>query len=227
MIRLENVPTIPVPFNEDGPLRTELYPYGGDYEKQLVENTVLSKPLQLPGTVLRLPMVYGEGDSSNRLYKYVKRMLDNRNAVILDDLYANWRGTRGHVENVAHAIALAATNEVAKNRIYNVGEEVSLSEKEWVQLIAKVMKWDGKVHSIPRSDLPEQLIYSLLDLRQDWVVDTSRIRNELNYSELVSIEEAVSRTVDWEENNPPKELHPKDFPRFDYESEDLVLTKIV
>jgi nucleoside-diphosphate-sugar epimerase len=131
------------------------------------------------------------------------------------------------VENVAHAIALAATDEAAKNRIYNVGEETALSEKEWVQLIAKVMKWDGKVYSVPRSDLPDHLVYSLLDLRQDWVVDTSRIRKELGYNERVSMEDAIFRTVGWEEHNPPKELHPKDFPRFDYESEDLALAKIV
>jgi nucleoside-diphosphate-sugar epimerase len=227
LIRLENVPTIPVPFNEDGPLRKTLHPYGGDYEKQLVERVILSKPLELPGTVLRLPMVYGEGDPSHRLYKYVKRALDKRDSVLLDDQYANWRGSRGHVENVSHAITLAATEEVAQNCIYNVGEEPALSEKEWIQMIAKVMKWDAKVHSVPKSDLPERLVYSLLDLRQDWVVDTSRIRKELGYNERVTKEDAISRTVIWEEKNPPKELHPKDFPRFDYELEDLVLAKIV
>src|SRR5947209_13722881 len=59
------------PLAEDAPLRDNLYPYRAhapgpgdrmfDYEKILVERAVLSDP-GLPGTVLRLPMVYGPGD---------------------------------------------------------------------------------------------------------------------------------------------------------------------
>ncbi|GFN30732.1 NAD-dependent epimerase/dehydratase family protein [Paenibacillus xylaniclasticus] len=225
LIRLEDAPTIQVPIHEDAPMRTKLYPYGGDYEKLLVEKTIMSNPNHLPGTVLRLPMVYGEEDPSHRLYKYVQRMLDNRRGIILDDQFANWRSSRGYVENVAHAIALVATNERANNRIYNVGDD-GFTEQEWVQQIAKAMDWTGKVYSIPRKDLPEPLIYSSLDMRQDWVIDTSRIRHELNYTERVSVQDAIKRTVIWEANHPPKELHPKDFPRFDYELEDCWLASL-
>lgn len=46
------------------------------------------------------------------------------------------------------------------------------------------------------------------------------------YIERVSIKDAIMITVMWEQKNPPKELHPKDFPKFDYESEDLVLLSL-
>ena len=38
----------------------------------------------LPGTVLRLPMVYGPGDGQHRLFEYLKRMDDRRPFILLD-----------------------------------------------------------------------------------------------------------------------------------------------
>src|SRR5689334_21009784 len=63
------------PITEDSPLRENLYPYRretprdaddpqklhDDYDKILIERVVMSDP-ELPGTVLRLPMVYGPRD---------------------------------------------------------------------------------------------------------------------------------------------------------------------
>ena len=61
-------PLEPTPLNEDAPLRERLFPYRESapstedlnywYDKILVERAVLSRS-ELPGTVLRLPKVYG------------------------------------------------------------------------------------------------------------------------------------------------------------------------
>src|SRR5262249_53840093 len=93
---------------EDAPLRENLYPYraqasgrGGmayDYDKIRVGRAVLGDA-QLPGTVLRLPMVYGPGDRQHRLFPYLKRMDDGRPAILLEMNQARWRWTRGYVEN--------------------------------------------------------------------------------------------------------------------------------
>ena len=65
---------------------------------------------ELPGTVLRLPMVYGPGDPLRRFYPVVKRVLDGRRVMLVSDAsLAHWRATKGYVEDVARAIALAAT----------------------------------------------------------------------------------------------------------------------
>src|SRR6266704_805124 len=128
-------PVDAVPITEDSPLRENLYPYRSeiprrqddprrwedDYDKILVERVVMSNP-DLPGTVLRLPMVYGPGDYQHRLFRYLKRMDDKRPVILLDEAEAQWRWTHGYVENVADAIALAVTDERAAGRIYNVGE---------------------------------------------------------------------------------------------------------
>ncbi|MFM9735660.1 NAD-dependent epimerase/dehydratase family protein, partial [Streptomyces niveiscabiei] len=89
-----------------------------------------------PGTVLRLPMVYGPGDRQHRLWSYLKRMDDRRPAILMGATQARWRTTRGYVENVAAAIALAVTDDRAAGRIYNVAELDAPEEAEWAQQIA-------------------------------------------------------------------------------------------
>jgi nucleoside-diphosphate-sugar epimerase len=120
----------PSPITENSPLRTKLYPHRGetpraeddaqswldDYDKIPAERVVLNHPV-LSGTILRLPAVYGPHDPQHRMFPYLKRMLDGREAILLDEREARWRWTHGYVENVAHAIILAITDSRASGRI--------------------------------------------------------------------------------------------------------------
>jgi len=139
-------PPDPVPLTEDAPLRASLYPDAADvpdardHDNILVERAVRGMPA-LPGTVLRLPAVYGPHDYQHRLVPYLKRMDDHRPAIVLDAQIARWRWTRGYVDNVAVAIALAVTDERASGRVYNVGEEHALTEAEWCA--PSGMRWGG------------------------------------------------------------------------------------
>ena len=65
---------------------------------------------------------------------------------------------------------------------------------------------------------------SLADFRaeQDLTVDTSRIRNELGYKEIVSSHDAIKTTIEWELENPPANIDPEDY---DYETEDEILER--
>jgi nucleoside-diphosphate-sugar epimerase len=217
-------PVEPVPLTEDAALRQALYPYRGkseeayDYEKILVEQAVMNNA-SLPGTILRLPFVYGPRDYQHRLYEYVKWMTDNRPAIVLDDGWASWRGTWGYVENVAAAIALAVTDNRAAGRIYNVGEASAVSMAERVCHIGRVMGWNGDVVAVPRSRLPAHLVKDA-NTNQHLVVDITRIREELGYVELVPPDEAFRRTAEWERTHPPQEIDPQSF---DYAAEDAVL----
>jgi len=112
---------------------------------------------ELPGTVLRLPMAYGPGDPLHRFYPVVKRIADRRRHIIFPETLAVWRSPRGYVENVAAAIALAATDERAARRIYNVCEEPSFSELEWARKIAAAMLWDGDFVVLPIEHTPRHL----------------------------------------------------------------------
>jgi nucleoside-diphosphate-sugar epimerase len=173
----------------------------------------------LPGTVLRLPAVYGPGDYQHRLFAYVKRMDDWRPAVLLGEGMASWRWTHGYVEDVASAIALAVTDERAAGRSYNVGEQYPPSWAGWVRGIGDAAGRDGEVVAVPDDRLPGHLDWGL-DTRQHWVADTSRIRRELGYKETLPREEALRRTVEWERAHPPDEADPASF---DYAAEDAAL----
>jgi nucleoside-diphosphate-sugar epimerase len=189
-----------------------------DYEKILVERTYLGAQ-DLPGTILRLPMIYGPRDKQHRMHDYLKRMMDGRPAILLEEGLAGWRWTRGYAENVAAAIVLAVTDERAAGRIYNVGEVEALSTSEWVQQIARAATWDGVVAIVPRDLLPDRL-QPQMNTDQDLVTDSSSIRQELGYTEPVPLELGISRTVEWERENPPEQA--ADLQQ-DYASEDSIL----
>ncbi len=225
-------PLEPIPLSENSPLRDRLYPYRGetpraaddprrwldDYDKIPVEQIIMGHP-QMPGTILRLPMVYGPRDKQHRLFEYLKRMDDGRPGIIMDEGMANWRWTRSYVDNIAAAIALGVSDDRAAGRIYNVGEDPPLSMAEWVRLIGKAAGWQGQVVIVPLKDLPLHLA-SNINTAQDLVADSTRIRTELGYREPVSLEDALVRTVEWERANPPPEIDPA---HFDYAAEDRVL----
>jgi nucleoside-diphosphate-sugar epimerase len=194
-------------------LREKLSVHGEEYEKRWVEEVVLSEA-KLPGTVLRLPAIHGPGDY--RPFEYLKRMLDGRSFILLDQEAAVWRFSHGYAENVAHALVLAATNEQAANRIYNVADTTPPRELDWIQFIGKAAGWEGRVIKVPDVDLPEHLKENA-DFSQHWIVDITRIQKELGYQEVVDPFEGMRRTVDWIRANPPKQI---DLTKFDYPAED-------
>jgi nucleoside-diphosphate-sugar epimerase len=172
----------PLPLREDAPLRDTSFPYGGDYEKILVERVVMREP---GATVLRLGAVYGPGDPQDRFAPWRK------NVVRLKEDYARWRWTRAYVDNVADAIVLAATNERAAGRIYNVGEPDAPAEREWVEQFARARGRHVRVELTPEEPggMPSY------DWRFDLVMDTGAIRNELGYRERVTREDAMRLTT--------------------------------
>ncbi len=157
----------PMPITEEGPLREKWYPYraetpraeddpmrwADDYDKIPVERVVLGDP-KMPGTVLRLPMIYGPGDYQHRLFPYLKRMDDGRPVILMDSRTAHWHWTRDFVENTAAAIALAVSDDRAAGRIYNLGEMPAQTMSEWVRAIGRAAGWHGEVIIAPDDVLP-------------------------------------------------------------------------
>lgn len=232
LIRIESGPLEPVPLTEDAPLRQKLYPYRSeslrdpedpkrwldDYDKILVERVIMGDST-LPGTILRLPAVYGPGDPQHRLFDHLKRMDDDRPAILLEKGLAKWRWTRGYVENIAAAIALAVVDDRATGRVYNLGEAETLSEADWVRQVGLAAGWGGSVIPVSEDRLPAHL-QPQIDTRQHLVVDTTRLRQELGYREEVPRHLALQRTVAWERAHRPVEMDPA---QVDYASEDAVL----
>ena len=160
---------------EDSPLRSVLYPYRGNakvpedlgqyYEKILMERVAMSDP-QLPGTILRLPKVYGPGSNADLATIYQFRD------------HPQWRWTHGYVENVAAAIVLAAMHDAAAARIYNVGEEYTPTIAE-------------RLASLPPASAEPADLPTGFNFDHNIAYDTSRIRRELGYREPVLEEEGI------------------------------------
>lgn len=227
--RTEPGPPDPVPIREDAPLRGQLFadrdarPHDRAeslerYDKILVERTVSAEP-RLPAAILRLGFVHGP--RSYRHYQYVKSMADKRPGIVLAESWARWRGTLAYSENVAAAIALAAMREEAHGA-YNVGDPEPTSNADLVAHLAGAAKWHGRIVSVPDARAPASL-RPPLDLLQELVLDSSRIRTELGYRETIGAADGFRRTVEWQLRVPPGPEDPMSKLEVDYEAEDAVL----
>lgn len=228
----EDGPLQDLPLTEESELRRNLHPYSAesmqmllkvfpwatdDYDKIPAERAVMSDP-ELPGTVVRLPMIYGPGDPLHRFYPIVKRISDGRRYLIFAETLAAWRSPRGYVENVAAAIVLAATDARAAGRIYNVCEEPAFSELEWARKIAIAMQWNGEFIVLPVDRTPPHLLRPG-NAAQHWTATSARIRRELGYIEPRPLDESIRCTIQWELENPPS----LPLVQFDYRAEDDAL----
>jgi len=222
----------PMPLTEDSLLRTATHSYPPElvekmksiftwvtpgYDKAAVEQEVMGVASR--NTVVRLPMVYGPGDPLHRLYSVVKRVKDNRPIIILSEEHAAWRVPRGYVDNVAHAIALAATSPRAFGRTYHVCDEPTLTELEWQKKIVAQTDWFGRFVVLSNQRTPKHLV-APGNAAQHLIADSKRIRKELGYTEPLETDVAIHRTIAWEQANAP---HGTTFHQFDYSAEDSAL----
>ncbi len=215
-------PPVEVPLRETSPTRSRPAPDltdDIDFDNLVVESAVRNQS-DLPTTVLRLPMIYGPHDPLHRLHRYVKRMDDARPSVLLDERLARARFSRAFVGDVAAAVVVAT--ERGNPVVYNVGPLQTLSEEEWVRAIARAHGWAGRIVVAPSDQVPEGLRVPFA-VDQDVIIDSSRIRSELAYSEPFAFEEGLRETIEWERLNPPTAASPE---AFDYFAEDAALLRL-
>jgi nucleoside-diphosphate-sugar epimerase len=223
-----------LPLTEDSELRTSRNTYppealkraqavyswlDAEYDKIPVEQAALSDA-KLPGTILRLPMIYGPGDPVHRFHPILKRIDDGRKQIIFADDVAPVRTPRGYVEDVGAAVALATTSAQAAGRVYNVCEAESFGELDWARKIAAGDGWDGEFVVLPHDRTPKHLLWPG-NTAQHVVASSECIRKELGYREQLPREESIRRTIAWERANPPA----TPTAQFDYDAEDAALAQ--
>jgi nucleoside-diphosphate-sugar epimerase len=216
--RTEPGEIVPVPLLEDAPQRRKPSIHGPARDKRFVEEVVSAQP-KLPATILRFPAVYGPG--AYRHEEWVKRMADDRPAIIIGQGYAGFHFSHGYAADVATAVARAATDDRAAGRVYNVGERDVPTERRRLERWARVAGWCGRIVEVPDEIVPGG--DGLQWPGQDWLLDTTRIRAELAYAEATAEDDAVGATVEWQRANPNPRLDPL---RFDYSAEDALLAAI-
>jgi nucleoside-diphosphate-sugar epimerase len=207
--RATDDPVQVTPLTEDSPLRTNVYPYRNyasgpedwqyDYDKIPVERILLAQP-GLETTVFRLPAVHGPRDYRLRIWEYLRKMEAGQKVILLPETYSNWFWGRGYVENIAAAICHFLTKETMSSAIFNLGDPVALSQKEWVEQIAGIAGWTGEIMIVPDEQLPDPL-RSPYNFAQNWTIDANRFRDVTGFSEPFTLEESIVKTISWHRIN--------------------------
>ena len=196
------------PAREDDPLRSFRFPYRGnpnrprgvsaelfeDYDKIVLEDAARADP-RFETTVIRAPMIFGPGDKQHR-FKWAIDAAQAGGVAKLDQRASRWPNSYGYVEDVADAMVLAATDPRAAGRTYNVGQNFVRTPIEWLLSFAVVLNRSLEVETVP----PEQhgLLFEraeATDLSYPLTLDTTRIREELGYSEPTPEREALLATI--------------------------------
>jgi nucleoside-diphosphate-sugar epimerase len=191
---------------ETAPLRTTRFPYRAqprrpavapdawmdDYDKIPLEAALLARPA-LSGVVLRLPMVFGPADRQRRFRWIVRPMLAGEGRLAADPAWLGWRTTYGYVEDVAHALATAATHPAAMGRAFNLGRRDVGDHRDWVERFAAVLDWVGEVAEAPAGPASP---LAALDLGYPLIVDTGAFRAACAWREPTDFEDALTRTID-------------------------------
>jgi len=113
--------------------------------------------------------------------------------------------SRGSADNMAHGIMLAVDNPTASaGQIYNISDERILTTREWIRLVAQLMNHEFEFVEIPfnmlRADFNHAPIHALIPYHR--VVDITKIRDQLGYRDVVSVEKGMEIAVNWYLENP-------------------------
>jgi nucleoside-diphosphate-sugar epimerase len=201
------VDTDPLPLDEDAPLRTEPVAglVGADpdelgfdpaaYDNRAAERAYLARG----GTVLRLPMVYGEHDYQRREEPVLARVRAGRRRIPVGPGTFLW--TKGWVRDLAAGIRLALASDRAAGEVFNLGEARSASIGLWLRWILEAAGADAELVRVPGQAVPDDLMLTR-SLSQHLLVDTSKARAVLGYRDT-DPREAVHRSVRWHLEHPP------------------------
>lgn len=213
--------TVPVP--EDSRVAGEADNRFSYLIRQTEEAVLAAHP---DATHFRYPYVYGPYQLSPREWSIVRRVLDGRPYIIAAD---GGQGlvTRGYAANLAEAVLLAVDRpQPSAGQVYNCGDEVQYSVRQWVGLVAAALGSEIRVESLPYelAGHGDPLLLDSMGFHR--VMDLQKLRNDLGYRDVVAVPDAVETTTRWLVANPPSrggpvEEHIGDV--FDYAAEDRLV----
>jgi nucleoside-diphosphate-sugar epimerase len=196
-----NEVTDEIPLDETSPVRENRYPYRGqmpgmdDYEKLDVEERYLARG----GTVLRLPMVYGEHDYQRREWFLLRRIVAGRKRVPFGA--GNGLLPRGYVGDIARGVRLALETDAALGEILNLAERRTATMRLWAEQIADAAGATVEFVTVPDDALPPDLGLTGA-IVQPVVLDSAKARAMLGWEDSDPAE-CLSRSVGWHLANPP------------------------
>lgn len=170
-------------------------------------------------THIRYAEIYGPRSLTPKEWQVVRRLADGRAYMTIPDA-GLLVTSRVAPANAAHAVMLAVEQpHQAARQIYHCADDEPYSVRQWYEMII-----DAAGGGLDLVSLPEQLaapFHVLLKAHHHMVADTSKIRRELGYSDVVSCADALKESVEWYRRHPvTRNSHPNYRDPFDYAAED-------
>ena len=156
---------------------------------KIAHNIALKHKMDI--VTLRPFNIFGEGESSERLFPYIiLQLLQGKNVPL-----TNCTQTRDYcyIENVITALILAAKNPNLKNEIFNIGSGITHSLQYFVEIIFKNFETNKKplYGSLPYKESERMNVSS----------DVSKIKRILNWDITISLEKGIQNTIKWYKEN--------------------------
>ena len=179
------------PVTEDSPFDPRV-PY--DYSKVICENMAMSffKSKGLPVSLTRSWLLFGEFDQPSRAtIRFIR-------ACLRDEPLTLFNGGKdvtspSHAVNFAKLALSILTNEGAVGRSFNFGGERPVSIRELAETIKELTGSKSKLNlAPPRSELEAEPQVSYPSLE--------KVKSVLGYKHELTLEQGLSRTVDWVRN---------------------------
>jgi nucleoside-diphosphate-sugar epimerase len=179
-------------------------------------------------TVFRFPMLYGPNNPRPAEWSIVKRVRDGRPHMILPDGGFQIH-TRCAARNAA-AFVLAAVDRpgAAGGQVYNCGDPLNWSLRQWAETIVDHLGAQLEMISIP-SEIAVEAAATLMPLANTTathcIVSTEKARRELDYRPAVDPIDALAEVLEWYEAHPDDDpgASPSLTDRFDYPTEDVLI----
>ena len=178
------------------------------------------------GTLFRYPLIYGPGQINPREWLVVRRILDGRHRMIVADGGLTLRAA-GYGPNVSHALVLAASHpEASAGKAYNVGDEVVLTARQSIEVIAAALNCEMEIVNLPAELATPARPFLSAETTLHKYTGVDLIRHDLGYRDVVPAVEALGLTARYLAANPvPRgsetEMRLQD--PFDYYAEDRLI----
>jgi nucleoside-diphosphate-sugar epimerase len=217
---------LPIPVTEDHPIVGD----PGDspalqFSRRLAEAEEAIFAFHPRATILRFPMLYGPRNPRPHEWSILRRVRDGRRSMILPDGGVQVH-TRCATRNAA-AFVLAAIDQpgVASGQIYNCGDPVSWSLRQWADSVLALLGAEMDLISIP-SEVAVEAATTLMPLGNTTathcILSTEKARRDLGYRPVIEPVDALAEVLAWYESEPA--FDPSSYPsftdRFDYRTED-------
>jgi nucleoside-diphosphate-sugar epimerase len=172
------------------------------------------------------PLVYGPRSVIPWEWSVVRRVADGRPFIVVADEGLHVR-VRMASRNAAHAVLLAVGRaDVANGQRYNIGDDQQYSLRDWLRLLIDAAGGGLGIVSLPnRIAKPAWALLPFGGVGTPHLLpDTSKIKLELDYSDVIDTQDALDESVAWYRTNPVTDrTHTDLHDRFDYELEDRLV----